>query len=55
MIFRDEEEKEPTAPVKDAISEAMEKSEETDAGPAEEVNENGIGEESAQQMEVEAT
>ena len=52
---RDEEEQEPTAPVKDAISEAMEKSEEADTGPSEGVKENGIGEESEQQMEVEAT
>ena len=51
---RDEEQQEPAAPVKDAISKAMEKSQEADAAPAEEVTENGVSVDSPQQMEVEA-
>ena len=53
--YRDAEEQEPAAPVKDAISKAMEKSQEADAAPAEEVTENGVSVDSPQQMEVEAT
>ena len=51
----DDEVQEPAAPVKDAISKAMEKSQEADAAPAEEVTENGVSVDSPQQMEVEAT